>query len=184
MLACYWKHLVNRKSTDQSRDNIESSNATMLKFDTFALQIVCYRKLVHQVVFTRRQQRDLAVFESSYHVPTCLPHTVEASHCTIICVKHGSCEYQFLWFWYWFKSNLDIDNIPYYKFFWLKIIWGCQNYAWNNTAILRSQPRTCCKIKWLPLRATTVTDSFRFRGDYCCIAKCKGRKWNRNSVKR
>ena len=33
----------------------------------------------------RRQRRDLSVFESSCHLPTCLPHTIEASHCPFNC---------------------------------------------------------------------------------------------------
>ena len=33
----------------------------------------------------RRQRRDLSVFESSCHLPTCLSHTVEASHCPFNC---------------------------------------------------------------------------------------------------
>ena len=33
----------------------------------------------------RRQRRDLSVFESSCHPPTCLPHTLEASHCPFNC---------------------------------------------------------------------------------------------------
>ena len=34
---------------------------------------------IHQVIFAKRQRRDLSVFESSCHLPTCLPHTAEAS---------------------------------------------------------------------------------------------------------
>ena len=33
----------------------------------------------------RRQRRDLSVFESSCHLPICLPHTMEASHCPFNC---------------------------------------------------------------------------------------------------
>ena len=33
----------------------------------------------------RRQRRDLSVFESSCRQPTCLPHTMEASHCPFNC---------------------------------------------------------------------------------------------------
>ena len=33
----------------------------------------------------RRQRRDLSVFESSCHLPTCLPHTVKASRCSFNC---------------------------------------------------------------------------------------------------
>ena len=33
----------------------------------------------------RRQRRDLLVFESSCHLPICLPHTMEASHCPFNC---------------------------------------------------------------------------------------------------
>ena len=33
---------------------------------------------------TKRQRRDLSVFESSYHLPTSLSHTVEASHCLFL----------------------------------------------------------------------------------------------------
>ena len=33
----------------------------------------------------RRQRRDLSVFESSCHLPICLPHTMEASHCPFSC---------------------------------------------------------------------------------------------------
>ena len=33
-----------------------------------------------QVARARRQRRDLLVFESSYHLPTGLPHAVDASH--------------------------------------------------------------------------------------------------------
>ena len=47
----------------------------------------------------RRQRRDLAVFESSCHLPTCVPHTVEASHCAFNADRHAeSCEHQFLVF--------------------------------------------------------------------------------------
>ena len=33
----------------------------------------------------RRQRRYLSVFESSCHLPTCLPHAAEASHCSFNC---------------------------------------------------------------------------------------------------
>ena len=33
----------------------------------------------------RRQRRDLSVFESSSHLPICLLHTMEASHCPFNC---------------------------------------------------------------------------------------------------
>ena len=33
----------------------------------------------------RRQRNDLSVFESSCHLPICLPHTMEASHCPFNC---------------------------------------------------------------------------------------------------
>ena len=33
----------------------------------------------------KRQRRDLSVFESSCHLPTCLPHTMGASHCLFNC---------------------------------------------------------------------------------------------------
>ena len=33
----------------------------------------------------RRQRKDLSVFESSCHLPTCLPHTAEASYCPFNC---------------------------------------------------------------------------------------------------
>ena len=33
----------------------------------------------------RRERRDLSVFEWSCHLPTCLPHTAEASHCPFNC---------------------------------------------------------------------------------------------------
>ena len=33
----------------------------------------------------RRQRRDLSVFESSCHLPICLLHTMEASHCPFTC---------------------------------------------------------------------------------------------------
>ena len=39
--------------------------------------IVCF---LHQVSLTKRQRRDLAVFKSSCHLPTYLPHMVEALH--------------------------------------------------------------------------------------------------------
>ena len=43
----------------------------------------------------RKQQRDLSVFESSCHLSSCLPHTVEASHCPFLLpnVKQESFEY-------------------------------------------------------------------------------------------
>ena len=37
----------------------------------------------YQVYSARKQQKDLSVFESSRRLPTCLPHTVKASHCHI-----------------------------------------------------------------------------------------------------
>ena len=40
---------------------------------------------VHQVALARRQRSDLSVFESSCRLPTCLPHTMEASHCPFNC---------------------------------------------------------------------------------------------------
>ena len=40
---------------------------------------------IHQVALARRQRRDLSVFESNCHLPTCLQHTVEASHCPCNC---------------------------------------------------------------------------------------------------
>ena len=47
----------------------------------------------------RRQRRDLSVFESSCHLPTCLPNTAEASHCLFDCSTSSS-EYQFLYLWF------------------------------------------------------------------------------------
>ena len=40
---------------------------------------------IHQVALTRRQRRGLSVFESSCHLPTCLPHTAKASHYPFNC---------------------------------------------------------------------------------------------------
>ena len=40
---------------------------------------------IHQVALARKQRRDLLVFESSCYLPTCLLHTVEASHCPFNC---------------------------------------------------------------------------------------------------
>ena len=40
---------------------------------------------IHQVALARRQRNDLSVFESSCHLPICLPHTMEASHCPFNC---------------------------------------------------------------------------------------------------
>ena len=38
------------------------------------------------ITLGRRQRRDLSVFESRCHLPTCLPHTAEASHCPFDCL--------------------------------------------------------------------------------------------------
>ena len=43
----------------------------------------CNYIFIQQVVLAKRQQRNLLVFESSYHLPTSLPHAVEASHCPL-----------------------------------------------------------------------------------------------------
>ena len=45
----------------------------------------CNYIFIHQVALARRQRRDLSVFESSCHLPICLPHTMEASHCPFNC---------------------------------------------------------------------------------------------------
>ena len=36
---------------------------------------------IDQVALTRKQQKDLLVFETSCHMPTFLPHTVKTLHC-------------------------------------------------------------------------------------------------------
>ena len=41
--------------------------------------------LIYLVLLARRQQRDPFVFESSCHLPTCLPHTVKTSLCPFYC---------------------------------------------------------------------------------------------------
>ena len=53
---------------------------------------------IHQVPLAKRERSDFSVFESSCHLPNCLPHTVEASHCAFLLlnVKQGSCDNQFL----------------------------------------------------------------------------------------
>ena len=45
---------------------------------------------IHQVALAKSQRRDLSIFESSCHLPTCLPHTVEASHCPFARPKAGA----------------------------------------------------------------------------------------------
>ena len=58
----------------------------------------CNCIVIHQVTLAKGQRRDLSVFGSSCHLPTCLPRTVEASYFPfyLVNVKQESCEYQFL----------------------------------------------------------------------------------------
>ena len=46
--------------------------------------IVVTVHLYSLVALAGRQRRELSVFASNCHLPTCLPHTVEASHCPCI----------------------------------------------------------------------------------------------------
>ena len=45
-------------------------------FDPGPMVTAIIKHFIHQVALARRQRR-----ESNCHLPTCLPHTVEASHC-------------------------------------------------------------------------------------------------------
>ena len=49
-------------------------------FDPGPIVTAIIKHFIHQVALARRQRR-----ESSCHLPTCLPHTVEASHCPFNC---------------------------------------------------------------------------------------------------
>ena len=44
----------------------------------------CNYILLTKLPWFRKERRVLPVFESSCHLPTCLPHTVEAAHCFFI----------------------------------------------------------------------------------------------------
>ena len=59
-----------------------------------------YAYVIHQVASATTQQRDPRV--KLRHLPTCLPHMVEASHCSflLLTVKQESCEYQFYSLWF------------------------------------------------------------------------------------
>ena len=63
----------------------------------FAGVLNCNSIFIYKAAMARRRQRDLSVFESSYHLPSRLPLTLKALHCPFILlnVKQGSCEYQF-----------------------------------------------------------------------------------------
>ena len=76
--------------------NTRGNNASSSKSGNLGLLLrqvtpKCYNCLLkqfdftHKVTLVRRQQRDLSVFESSCHLPTFLPHMVEASHCPFNC---------------------------------------------------------------------------------------------------
>ena len=41
----------------------------------------CHFMFIYQVALGRKKQKDVAVFESSCHLTSCLQHTVEASYC-------------------------------------------------------------------------------------------------------
>ena len=76
----------------------QSANGkTHFKFDECICKLLC--NYCHNELTPKSigQRRKLSVFESSCHLPTCLSHTVKASHCLIklLNVKQGSCEYQF-----------------------------------------------------------------------------------------
>ena len=53
--------------------------------DVTALHCNCNHTLFTKLPWARRQRRDLSVFESSFHLPTCQPHTEEASRCPFNC---------------------------------------------------------------------------------------------------
>ena len=58
-------------------DNHSQSN----EFDTdlflCSANVLMYLNFIYQVALARRQRRDLSVFESNCHLPTCLSHTVK-----------------------------------------------------------------------------------------------------------
>ena len=59
---------------------------------------------IYHVALARRQRRDLSVFESNCHLPTGLPHMVEASHCPLQCCQLSailSLDLSYLHCWFW-----------------------------------------------------------------------------------
>ena len=67
----------------------------------------CNNIFIHQVALARRQRRDISILESRYHLPTCLPHTVEASHCPFQCRKSSRKAVNNTFFSLWFDPTRD-----------------------------------------------------------------------------
>ena len=44
----------------------------------------CNHIFIHQATSARRQRRDICDLRVKLHLPTCLPHMVEASHCPLL----------------------------------------------------------------------------------------------------
>ena len=61
-----------------------------------------YSHFNYQVASARTRHRDRLVFESSCPLPTCLPHTVKASHCSFQCLTSSkeavNTNFYSLWF--------------------------------------------------------------------------------------
>ena len=65
--------------------DLEAFNFWMTKAKCFMTQIVIVITFYSPSCLNQGQRRDLSVFESSFHLPICLPHTMEASHCPCNC---------------------------------------------------------------------------------------------------
>ena len=72
---------------------------------------------IHHVALARKQRMDLLVFESSCHLPTCLPHTAEASLGLFQC---------------WTSSNQAV-NTNFYSLWFVP--------TWNQTRVYRFSNR-------------------------------------------
>ena len=75
-----------------------------------SLCTLCYA-LIHQDFLDRRQRKGVSVLESRCHLPTCLPHTVEASHCPLNCWKSSRKTVNFNFYRFWFDSTANWTQV-------------------------------------------------------------------------
>ena len=77
-----------------------SFNSNYFVIETFFYEL----HFIDQFALARRQRRDLSAFESSCHLPTCLPQMVEALQCPLNC----------------WKSSMEVVNTNFYNL-WLDL---------------------------------------------------------------
>ena len=100
IFSSFWdgnRATLARTAVSEGKDFPTATNRDF-KAEWFSLcncNFILFTKLPYALA--RRQRRDLLVFESSCHLPACLPHTAEASHSPFTSErKQENCEYQFL----------------------------------------------------------------------------------------